>query len=273
MSFLQQHSRRLLHAVVVARTNATRRLRRQDSVTTTAAVLFFCGIGATAVGVLDDVGTRDPEEEGSASRLKPFWTLLSNNRLAFGMERAQCDGWFTWTASGGGDSTDQKESLQPLQRKATSDYLAEHAEIGSLEDRFEVNWDNPVGEGAFGLVYKAKDRRTGDRVAIKAVPRSAGNSTAFKREIDALVYLKEQGGHPAICQLRANYQTDDYFYFVLDLVEGGEMFDHLASHGPYSEADAARLIREIASALAFLHGIHMVHGDMKPENRTFLTEF
>lgn len=43
--------------------------------------------------------------------------------------------------------------------------------------------------------------------------------------------------------------------------------DHLASHGPYSEADAARLIREVASALAYLHGLHVVHGDLKPENR------
>lgn len=44
--------------------------------------------------------------------------------------------------------------------------------------------------------------------------------------------------------------------------------DHLATHGPYSEADAARLIREVASALAFLHGLNVVHADLKPENRT-----
>ena len=44
--------------------------------------------------------------------------------------------------------------------------------------------------------------------------------------------------------------------------------DHLANHGPYSEADAARLIREVASALAFLHGLNVVHADLKPENRT-----
>jgi serine/threonine protein kinase len=41
------------------------------------------------------------------------------------------------------------------------------------------------------------------------------------------------------------------------------MFDHLCQNGAYSEADAARLIREVSNALAFLHGIGIVHGDMK----------
>ena len=44
------------------------------------------------------------------------------------------------------------------------------------------------------------------------------------------------------------------------------MFDHLINNGAYSEADAARLFREVGSALAFLHGIGLVHGDLKPEN-------
>ena len=49
------------------------------------------------------------------------------------------------------------------------------------------------------------------------------------------------------------------FYEILQ-ISGGEMFDHLIRSGPYSEEDAARLIREVASALNFLHGIGFVHG-------------
>jgi len=52
----------------------------------------------------------------------------------------------------------------------------------------------------------------------------------------------------------------------MDLVEGGEVFDHLVRNGAYSERDASRLVREVGSALAFLHGIGLVHGDLKPEN-------
>ena len=62
------------------------------------------------------------------------------------------------------------------------------------------------------------------------------------------------------------YEDDDHFYLVMDLVCGGEMFDHLINYGAYSEADASRLIHEIASALSFLHGVGVVHADLKPEN-------
>lgn len=62
------------------------------------------------------------------------------------------------------------------------------------------------------------------------------------------------------------YEDHDHYYLVMDLVSGGEMFDHLINYGAYSEADAARLMREVASALAFLHGVGVVHADLKPEN-------
>lgn len=54
------------------------------------------------------------------------------------------------------------------------------------------------------------------------------------------------------------YEDDENYYLILDLVSGGEMFDHLINFGAYSEADAARLMYEIASALAFMHGVGVV---------------
>ena len=51
------------------------------------------------------------------------------------------------------------------------------------------------------------------------------------------------------------------------------MFEHLINYGAYSEADAARLMYEVASALAFLHGIGVVHCDLKPENCEFVGWF
>jgi serine/threonine protein kinase len=76
----------------------------------------------------------------------------------------------------------------------------------------------------------------------------------------------ENGGHPNISGLRDMYEDAHHFYLILDLVSGGEMLEHLIDNGPYSEADAARLMYETASAMAFMHGVGVVHADMKPEN-------
>jgi serine/threonine protein kinase len=68
------------------------------------------------------------------------------------------------------------------------------------------------------------------------------------------------------------YEDHNYYYLILDLVSGGEMFEHLVKNGAYSEADAARLVHEIASALAFMHGVGVIHSDLKPENLLLSTK-
>jgi len=142
-----------------------------------------------------------------------------------------------------------------------------------MDSRYFVEWYRPpLGEGAFGVVYSAKDRDTGERVALKKIPKRFTDNVSFQREMHALLHLRDNGGHPNIVRLRENFDEGDYYYLVFDIITGGEMFDHLVKKGPYSEADAARLVREVASALAFLHGIGCVHGDLKPENLMLSTE-
>lgn len=124
----------------------------------------------------------------------------------------------------------------------------------------------PLGEGAFGTVHKAINRATGEEVALKKIPKKYTSNDDFQKEMAALTQIRAYGGHPNITSLRENFDDGKYYYLILDLVLGGEMFDQLCNNGPYSEADASRLMREVASALAFLHGIGVVHADLKPEN-------
>ena len=156
--------------------------------------------------------------------------------------------------------------LSNIRRQNTFRRLDNMKERDTLEARYAVEWRKPIGEGSFGSVYVGEDRKTGESVAIKKISKQVHDSETFQREMDALMHIRSHGGHPNICGLRANYDQGDYYYLVLDLVSGGEMFDHLCNHGAYSEADAARLIREVASALSFIHGLNCVHGDLKPEN-------
>ena len=175
-----------------------------------------------------------------------------------------------------------------------------------LEQKYIVDWKNVLGEGAYGSVHPARLKATGekvrrvlsicshrrthpshsrlflalnlsfslllDQVALKKISRRYTSSSGFKTETDALLRIYDNGGHPNISGLRDMYEDHNYFYLILDLVSGGEMFEHLINYGAYSEADAARLMHEIASALAFLHGVGVVHADLKPENLLLSTK-
>ena len=69
--------------------------------------------------------------------------------------------------------------------------------------------------------------------------------------------------------LHEHFEDGDSFILILDYIRGGELFDHLIETGAYSEMDASRIIREVASAILFLHGIGLVHADLKPEVSIF----
>eukprot|EP00980_Cylindrotheca_fusiformis_P026140 scaffold15472_cov117-Cylindrotheca_fusiformis.AAC.4 len=136
----------------------------------------------------------------------------------------------------------------------------------NLHTKYKVDWKTVLGEGAYGSVYPARLASTGEKVALKKISKRHTNSSAFRNETAALLRIYDNGGHPNISGLRDMYEDFTHFYLILDLIKGGEMFDHLSNEGAYSEADSARLIFEVASALAFLHGVGVVHNDLKPEN-------
>jgi len=135
-----------------------------------------------------------------------------------------------------------------------------------LHSKYKVDWKTVLGEGAYGSVHPARLASTGEKVALKKISKRYTNSSAFRKETEALLRIYDNGGHPNISGLRDMYEDHSYFYLILDLIKGGEMFEHLSNEGAYSEADSARLIFEVASALAFLHGVGVIHNDLKPEN-------
>lgn len=61
-------------------------------------------------------------------------------------------------------------------------------------------------------------------------------------------------------------QTHDSLYLVMELVEGGELYDDLSKHGAFPEHQARELTAQLLSALGYLHAQGIVHRDLKPEN-------
>jgi len=114
-------------------------------------------------------------------------------------------------------------------------------------------------------VFTARETALGRTVVVKVLPPelAAGVSTErFKREIALAARLQ----HPHIVPLLSAGEMDGVPYFTMPFVTGESLRARLARHGELPTSESLRLLREIASALAYAHQNGVVHRDIKPEN-------
>ncbi|XP_050081446.1 death-associated protein kinase related isoform X1 [Anopheles maculipalpis] len=127
-----------------------------------------------------------------------------------------------------------------------------------------------LGRGKFGVVYKCKEKSTGVRLAAKFIQIvKKGDRRNIEREVHMMNVLH----HSKIAQLYAAYEFDRTFCVMMELVEGGELFDRVLDEKfILTERACAIFMRQICDAVAYIHGNNIIHLDMKPENILCLTE-
>ncbi|MFE4540599.1 protein kinase [Streptomyces scopuliridis] len=137
--------------------------------------------------------------------------------------------------------------------------------------------EEPLGRGATGTVWRARQRETagaeaavagqpGETVAIKVLKEELANDAdivmRFLRERSVLLRLT----HPNIVRTRDLVVEGDLLALVMDLVEGPDLHRYLRENGPFSPVAGALLTAQIADALAASHADGVVHRDLKPAN-------
>ena len=75
--------------------------------------------------------------------------------------------------------------------------------------------------------------------------------------------------HPNVIKLYEVYETSKYVHLMLQLMEGGELFERIRRKQLYKESDAVPIMKNFITALAYLHQHQIVHRDLKPENLIF----
>eukprot|EP00898_Chlorokybus_atmophyticus_P007116 jgi/Chlat1/7405/Chrsp6S00594 len=123
----------------------------------------------------------------------------------------------------------------------------------------------PLGKGSYGAVYKARDLRSSELVAVKIINLGEGEESLD--EIRGEIEMLQQCNHPNIVRYLGSYRGPDYLWIVMEYCGGGSIADIMhVREAPLDEAQIAYVCRETLKGLAYLHSIGKVHRDIKCGN-------
>uniref|UniRef100_A0A7S2FVM9 Protein kinase domain-containing protein n=1 Tax=Octactis speculum TaxID=3111310 RepID=A0A7S2FVM9_9STRA len=155
----------------------------------------------------------------------------------------------------------------PIEKRAET--TIQHAEV---ETKYILR--DVVGMGSTSVVRRCVHRTspTGRQYACKIISKQRlarsnnGDLEQFMNEIEVLMELQKDYQHPHIIRLEDVFITARTINMVMEVMNGGELFDYVVSRGTLSEAEASVMLRKVISAVAYMHSKGIVHRDLKPEN-------
>uniref|UniRef100_H2YWL4 Protein kinase domain-containing protein n=1 Tax=Ciona savignyi TaxID=51511 RepID=H2YWL4_CIOSA len=135
---------------------------------------------------------------------------------------------------------------------------------GTFEDLYYIN-DELLGEGAYATVWTCINKYTNKEYAVKIIEKHVAGHSRMKvfKEVEL---LHQCAGRPNILQLIEYFETNEKFYLVFEKMYGGTLLHRIERCEHFDECEAARVVRDIATALAFLHDKGIAHRDLKPAN-------
>jgi serine/threonine protein kinase len=159
----------------------------------------------------------------------------------------------------------EEKKLIDKRKKDASSYQAEFFKKYDLKE--------VIGVGSTGTCHRCIRKSDSKDFACKIIDKRqievkfTGLLDQFYVEIRVLTDLK----HPNIIELQDVFETADRIFIIMEIMNGGELFDYVVEKGTLSEAEASVVVRKITSAIAHMHAHGIIHRDLKPEN-LLLTE-
>ncbi|KAG2259458.1 hypothetical protein Bca52824_078752 [Brassica carinata] len=156
----------------------------------------------------------------------------------------------------------------PARTRAPKDAVIPTSHQTKITDKYILGRE--LGRGEFGITYLCTDRESREALACKSISkrklRTAVDVEDVRREVSIMSTLPD---HPNVVKLRATYEDGESVHLVMELCEGGELFDRIVARGHYTERAAAGVARTIAEVVMMCHVNGVVHRDLKPENFLF----
>lgn len=155
-------------------------------------------------------------------------------------------------------------------KKQTIKILFESPSIQAGEEteikKADFEFIKKLGDGAFGQVWKVCHRTTKEIYAIKQVAKDkvVKMQAQFRREVFIMYNLD----HQHIAKLYNHFEDEKYFYLIMEICEGGNLFNKLHRQKYFMEFEAGKFFLQVLQAVSYLHN-HVpaiIHRDIKPEN-------
>ncbi|CAA6661026.1 unnamed protein product [Spirodela intermedia] len=143
-----------------------------------------------------------------------------------------------------------------------------------MEDvRSIFNFGRELGRGQFGVTHLVTHKQTKEVFACKSIATrklvTKDDIEDVRREVQIMHHLT---GHRNVVELKGTYEDRSSVNLIMELCEGGELFDRIIAKGHYSERAAVALFREIATVVHNCLSMGVMHRDLKPENFLFLNK-
>ncbi|KAK3000285.1 hypothetical protein RJ639_023770 [Escallonia herrerae] len=147
-------------------------------------------------------------------------------------------------------------------------YVLDNPTGHQIEQTYELGRE--LGRGEFGVTYLCTEKLSGEVYACKSISkkklRTRVDIEDVRREVEIMKHLPEQAN---IVTLKDTYEDDTAVHLVMELCEGGELFDRIVARGHYTERAAAAVTKTIVEVIQMCHKHGVMHRDLKPENFLF----
>ncbi|CAJ0942807.1 unnamed protein product, partial [Mesorhabditis belari] len=168
----------------------------------------------------------------------------------------------------------QPRLVHSTSKHANEGFFGQSENIKMLESRacLEKMYDigSTIGRGNFSQVFYSVRRKDDHKCALKEVYKQQLRGKWFfvENEVELMMVCS----HDHICTMMDAFQTPTKYFIIFDYAESGDLFEAVKASGRLTEMDAAHIVQQIASALAYLHARKIVHRDIKPENVLLYSE-
>lgn len=137
-----------------------------------------------------------------------------------------------------------------------------------LEFKEQYKMGETIGNGGLSTSRKCYHRLTGEVRAVKVTKKKDLEMGERPKLLQQIEILKELD-HPSICRVIDIFEDSKKFYFVTEYLSGGGLFNSLITNVGFTEHASATILKQILSAVAYLHGKNIAHRNIHPDNVLF----